>query len=311
MKVRTKKRISRLSRITFSIFFMIAITSMLIPVCTQAIIRQTSANYNYMDLNTVSPIYVNTNIADSEISAVDDENLAVSDSVRKQWILASYGLENDYWSSSLATAWESATEITSVSISLRADSTSPTAFNEPGHFAWCENYSLTGWDFADPWAGSTTWTNSTEYDDYNVQTGLPGVDKFHLWYDITELRNWSIGILNSSSSWQSLRVYWITNASPTAQVWDYLGFSFSFLYDTPYDPPTNETVVGQLHGAIWLLVIFLPGMLLGQVIPQIGFLVGISIMLIAMLSAYGSFIPITLMGLVCVGVYVYRGESNK
>lgn len=303
MKVRNRILLKRFSLFILCIFFMFAFVAMIIPDKSGAIITGSYVGQVYMDLNWCAYLGSGSgNIADSLISDLDGEILHVSDTP-KQWIMSSYGGEEDLLSIPLH---DNITEVYDVQIVLISDST-PSVLNA-GHFSFCTDHPG-GWDPANPW-DTGVWTNSTEYTDYNV-----GNDE--VYWNVFAERNWTLNMTISNeqtgntSAYLGFRIIWTFNATAVVQDFDYLGFNFAYKYDKEYVPEgADYENNADLYGLIWLLVIFAPGVVLSQYFGSIGFTIGISLMLVAILTEYTSFLPVTLMGFVTIGVYYYKGRNE-
>ena len=59
---------------------------------------------------------------------------------------------------------------------------------------------------------------------------------------------------------------------------------------------------------LYLIIIYLPAMLMVQAIPRIGFIGGMALMLIVFGLAISSFLPYMFMGLIVIGVAMYKGK---
>lgn len=95
------------------------------------------------------------------------------------------------------------------------------------------------------------------------------------------------------------------SSSDVIQKYDYLGIKY--IFTSAYDVTTHKTDdTNKLYSVIWLLIIFLPAILVNQVIPRIGFTIGIVLMLIVIGAVQQNFFYVTLTGMLSIGIMYYK-----
>jgi len=183
-----------------------------------------------------------------------------------------------------------------------------------GHFAFTTDYQYnTSWTYTNTNVAEASWgtlTNSSTFTAFNYPSwGLGGPDPAHgVKWRILELRNWTYDMIFNTDEF---RVYWVTTVDSTIQKFDYVGVSVRWTDNIYHIPPENFPDMGftaNIDAAIWVIIVFLPGLVMNQIMPRIGVLIGTSFMLIAVSTMHLSFLPITVIGLASIGVYLYKGE---
>jgi hypothetical protein len=134
-------------------------------------------------------------------------------------------------------------------------------------------------------------------------------------WDITDLYAWNYSTLMSDD----LYLIWTGNQDAGDSQLIYLGIYWEFggigtisdyysgagddeeYYDTP------EITSGMnITGVIWLLVAFFPAIAIGQYIPKIGMIAGLTIMLIVLGITQAGFFPISVIGFIGIAIYIYK-----
>jgi hypothetical protein len=59
---------------------------------------------------------------------------------------------------------------------------------------------------------------------------------------------------------------------------------------------------------IWLILIFLPALLLSVFLPKAGFMVGMCLMIFILGATESGFYFITILGMVAIGIMIFKGE---
>lgn len=166
-----------------------------------------------------------------------------------------------------------------------------------------ETYNPTG--RAGNYSGNNGWWNSTEFP-FRPESTVP----HYITWDITDRYAWNITNIQS----ENLYVLWISNRNTTASPYtyiDYLGLSIEFQYyggttGGGYYPEVDVSI--NINGLIWLLVIFFPAMAMNEAVPKLGFTAGIIMMLLILGVSISGFFSVTFMGILAVGIMVYKGE---
>jgi hypothetical protein len=78
----------------------------------------------------------------------------------------------------------------------------------------------------------------------------------------------------------------------------------------PVVPEINDDEVSWLIFILYLVILWLPGMLLGILAPFWGQIIGSSIMGILMFMMYPSFLMVLFMIIICFGVMIYKGVNS-
>ena len=73
-----------------------------------------------------------------------------------------------------------------------------------------------------------------------------------------------------------------------------------------YISPIGEDFEGNVYGLLWLILIFIPGIIVGSFTP-IGFIVGTLLMLIVLSLYLPGFVPVLLIGLLGYGIVLFKG----
>ena len=156
------------------------------------------------------------------------------------------------------------------------------------------------------WYNSTLWNSALHSDDM-VTTfwgwGHASPFTYRLW-DITSLFEWNISLITSPN----LYVMYTFPGMDDGYLFDYVGLIYLTVNET-FIPDTMLTGTDRvMFGFIWLIILFFPAIAMSTVIPRLGFVAGMALMLIILgLSQYG-FYPVTVLGLITLGILVYKGE---
>ena len=77
----------------------------------------------------------------------------------------------------------------------------------------------------------------------------------------------------------------------------------------PYTADEIRQIVSEetTYGILWLIILYLPAIAIGQVVPKYGFAAGMMLMLWLFGATESGFFPITLMGTVAIAVALYKG----
>lgn len=149
--------------------------------------------------------------------------------------------------------------------------------------------------------------NSTEFDYLPSWTyGGTGVFVTALGYG----RSWDVtdyvdSYANVTSS--NFAVVWNFNRNTSQYNFDYIGMRYTFQY-TGYGEWNFNIFELTLKSIIWIIIVFLPAMLLAQVIPTIGFLGGIAMMLLILGFTVTGFASVMVVGLIALGIVSYKGD---
>ena len=175
-----------------------------------------------------------------------------------------------------------------------------------GYFSFCTDYpndNLTHLYLPQEFGN---WTNSSIYPYYKGWFSGEGIGVIWDW-NVTTLHPWTIAELTSN---YSFRVMWSFTNNATISDFDYLGISYTYHWLNNTIPIQNEPYHFTINvsAIIWLLMTFLPAIIMGQAIPKIGFFVGLVLMLIVMGFTIGGFLPITVIGIIGVAIVVYKGD---
>jgi hypothetical protein len=139
--------------------------------------------------------------------------------------------------------------------------------------------------------------------------GAPGITQGINYWDVTDDYPWNVTNLMSNQ----LTVMWTTNRNTTANYVDYLGLTYTvtnYFAEPAYDLPLITAGV-NITGLIWLLIIFLPAIVMNQVIPKLGFATGLILMLLVIGITQTGFLYVTVIGIVSVAVSLYKKETNN
>lgn len=199
---------------------------------------------------------------------------------------------------------------------------------EAGHFAISWDYPSSILDYSNPMSLGTwyesetipahTWTNTVTYEDFGDNLSRTG--NVYSW-EIWSIQNGTgIGehepLVSELLSEYSLRVIWFYESNPSLydySMTDYVGIEYTYYTGTLIPTSTPNYDVPALsfstvmYGMIWMLVIFLPALLLGVFAPQVGFIGGLAFMLIVFSVVELSFIPTMIIGMIGIAIVFYKG----
>jgi len=99
-------------------------------------------------------------------------------------------------------------------------------------------------------------------------------------------------------------VMWTFKMNTSIQYINYIGIQYTWKYELFIPDLSTNNVI---EGLIWLLMVFLPAIVMSNVIPRIGFSVGIILMLVILGITSPGFFPVTILGLIAVGILNYKG----
>jgi hypothetical protein len=130
-------------------------------------------------------------------------------------------------------------------------------------------------------------------------------------WDITYLHTWTIDDIRNMDG--HFKVLWTykqnTSETPNNQIiqqYDYLGINYTWGYGlvpgTGVPPDENN-----LGGLVWLIIIFTPAILMAQLIPKLGYAAGVVLMLVVIGITNTSFLSVTVLGIISVGIMFYKG----
>jgi hypothetical protein len=102
---------------------------------------------------------------------------------------------------------------------------------------------------------------------------------------------------------------WTFTSNWTHQYIDYVGVKYSYTYDNltgVFNTP-NLIFSSNLYSLVWLLIMFTPAIAMSQYVPKIGFIAGITLMLIIIGVTQSGFIPTMVIGILGISVLLYKG----
>jgi hypothetical protein len=129
-------------------------------------------------------------------------------------------------------------------------------------------------------------------------------------WDITPFYDWNVSMLQSDD----LYIMWTTqqNWSAYPMYIDYIGINYIYntvLYNwtTIIDPIVTE-LSNQLESIVWLLLLYLPTIAITQYVPELGFVIGMALMLIVLTVYVGtSFLEVLFIGAGSIMIIMYKG----
>ena len=207
--------------------------------------------------------------------------------------------------------------ITDVKIIMTAHS----QFISPGWLSF-SLVNTSKWNKGQPWLSDNqsgaSWFNSSTYDlTVSNATGDPNLLEGYLpmqyTWDVFNLTNWTPAILKyySPTNQSPLTIMWTMFLDGTPVKIDYLGLYYTFNYTGSAGGggslPTVE-MAKNTFGFIWLLIVFLPSIVMTNAIPKVGFVAGMTLMLIIVSLVHNNFIPFMLIGLIGMVILVYKGN---
>jgi len=193
----------------------------------------------------------------------------------------------------------------------------------PGHFAisWDQpSYSIASapQTFGN-WSVSGNTTDYNYWDARTTTTDFGDVERdgftwtWNVW-DTTNGTTYGVHqpMVSELLSSHLLKVIWYFEDCANNTYFDYLGITYTY-YTGPYVPisvPDYDvpflTFSSVVNALIWIVIIFLPGLLLGVFAPGIGFQGGLAIMLIVITAIDLNFLVVSVIGLVGVSLSFFR-----
>lgn len=317
MKKETKKLFKRFSVVYVSFLLIIGCFIVLIPEKSGAIWHEFSINYPVGGVIACpTNININTNQASANLQKDDGAYDTYEATPTEGYLFGTFGyFFNDdpfYKPGFVEDQWPipdtDNITITEVRVTLVSRPTAAHDF-EKGHFTFTTEYDYNeSWTHANTWlpnasiGGWGIWINTSEIHDYDET----GTFDWLVSRDVTAAYDeWTIDMLFGSN----FRVYFWTNVTNDPQYWDYAGITFKYTYKLDYDISDDIDVDAELYGIVWMIIIFSPGMVLTQLIPKIGMLIGLGMTTLAIGIIYPSFLPVTAIALGGIVVYFYKGEE--
>jgi hypothetical protein len=192
----------------------------------------------------------------------------------------------------------------------------------PGHFS-------IGWDTEDYWVGNNpeiygSWYDSDNTSYYDGLNSIPAES----WGNVNRTGNiytWTVlQYLNGSLvsphnftvsdiiSEYSLKVMWYFTDYTSTSSFDYLGIQYIYYSESTTEFPLIDvpelSFSSVIYGMIWLILIFLPALLLSVFLPKAGFMVGMCLMIFILGVTESGFYFITILGMVAIGIMIFKGE---
>jgi hypothetical protein len=141
-------------------------------------------------------------------------------------------------------------------------------------------------------------------------------DIVYLW-EVTDFYDWTYDMLISDDVF----VMWTgkQNCSDVTKL-SFLGLYWE--YNMTYEPIGNDEVnpfvvepeempeidfETNMMGMIWLIVLFIPPIAMGVFVPKLGYIAGMSLMLVILSITQDGFFVVTALGTASLGALVYRG----
>lgn len=325
IKIKNTSRVKYISSIMISFMFVFTGLSMIIPDNTEAVWLEYTVNAPYAVeyYATRTPLNIYGNQATTKLRADDGLIDQYQFASTTQWCFGTSWYDDtndtDLYPSYSEESWPLTANqlanltITEVRIVAISRVVNPHDF-VPGHFIFLNNYSLDPtWPHANLYLPNSTlggWSscfNTSEIYDFDET----GTYDFLVSREVTEAYDeWDYNDFFPSAGMPRWRCWFWTNVSTTPQYWDYIGITFKYTYGVDYTLGEDVATESHIYGFIWLFIAFAPGLVMGQIIPKFGILVGLSIMVIGIGIMYPSFLPVTLVGLVGTGIYFYKGENQ-
>lgn len=158
---------------------------------------------------------------------------------------------------------------------------------------------------------SSGWSNSTLFP-YTTHSSTSWWVT-HEW-NITSLYDWNVSMLKTCQypdTSAGLNIMWTTIENNSMMVYDYLGIRYTCYGTYQSGRPAgfitpDITFDKNISGLIWLLVLFIPAMMMGQVIPKYGFVAGIVLMLVILTATQVNFLSVSVIGFVGIAVMLYK-----
>jgi hypothetical protein len=156
--------------------------------------------------------------------------------------------------------------------------------------------------------------NSTEMPYYQ---GNPFQPYVAYRFDITPMFEvWNSTILRGdywASGVPSICIVWIQNQNMSSNDIDYLGIQWQYgsimqEYTGYDDTQIHVDIEMNFNGLFWLLILFFPAIAMNQVLPVLGFSAGMALMLIILGFTQSGFAPFAIMGLIVIGIMIYKGD---
>lgn len=124
-------------------------------------------------------------------------------------------------------------------------------------------------------------------------------------WDVTSLFAWNYSLLTSPN----LYVMWYTKENRSSQFINYLGFKIeTSVWIDQGSTDTGTYIATNISGLIWLLIVFLPSILLNTVFPKIGYAFGMILMLVIFTVTQDNFLIVTLIGFIGIGALLMKGD---
>jgi len=172
-----------------------------------------------------------------------------------------------------------------------------------GYLSFCTDYPDNNNPSVDSVYFKGNWTTTGQYSFAHLG---PYESYYNLFWNITGLRAWTITDLVSE---YSFRVSYRFTTNFTVQNIDYVGIRYWYTFDNltgTFGYPTVTTGY-NINGLLWLFIMFTPTIAISQYVPKIGFVAGITIMLIILGATQSGFLPTMIIGIVGVAVLMYKG----
>ncbi|OGN87472.1 MAG: hypothetical protein A2Z74_04700 [Chloroflexi bacterium RBG_13_46_9] len=160
------------------------------------------------------------------------------------------------------------------------------------------------------------WYNSTLIPNLESIAFFRWEDVVYLW-DVTDFYDWNYSMLSGSDTY----VMWTgkQNCSDVAEI-AFLGlyFEYNMTYEpvggdednpfiVPSEPMPDVDTETNIMNIIWLTVLFVPPIAMGIFVPKLGFMAGMSLMLIILSVTQEGFFVVAIIGFAALGAMIYRG----
>ena len=190
--------------------------------------------------------------------------------------------------------------ITKVELYMVTQTNSPI---NSGYFSFCVDYPNDNNPNVDWVKQYGTWIDSSLFP-YTVPPEWM-TTVYKVW-NVTFLHAFTVDELVSD---YSFRVMWTFTSNWTHQYIDYVGVKYSYTYDNLTDVFNTPNLIfsSNLYSLVWLLIMFTPAIAMSQYVPKIGFIAGITLMLIIIGVTQSGFIPTMVIGILGISVLLYKG----
>ena len=172
-----------------------------------------------------------------------------------------------------------------------------------GYMLFCVDYPDNDYPNVDAIYSKGNWTQSGEFSFAKLG---PYESYYQMEWNVTGLRVWTVTELVSQ---YSFRTSWKFISNFTEQNIDYVGVRYYYEFDNltgTFGYP--EVATGyNIYGLLWLFIMFTPTIAISQYVPKIGFVAGITIMLIILGATQSGFFPTMLIGICGIAVLMYKG----